>query len=264
MYGKIARMTTALITGATAGLGWAFAQRLAADGHDLVLVARDEARLSRRAGELSERFGVQVEVMPADLSRSADTSRVAARVGDADLPIDLLVNNAGFGMTRRFSTSDLADELRLLDVLCRAVLVLSHAAVPVMRGRGRGAILNVSSVAGFAAMGTYSAAKAWVTSFSESLAAELAGSGVRVSAVCPGFIHTEFHARAELKMGYLPEVAWLDADSVAAEALADLRRGVVVSVPSLRYKVFTGGLRYVPSTLRRRVSATISRRRTKN
>lgn len=251
-------MTTALITGATAGLGWVFAQRLAADGHDLVLVARDTARLGERARELTQAYPIQVEVLTADLSDRAATDEVATRVADRERPVDLLVNNAGFGLARPFSRTTIQDEVRLLDVLCRAVLITSHAAVPVMRERGRGAILNVSSTAGFASLGTYSAAKAWVTTFSESLAGELAGTGVRVCAVCPGFTHTEFHERGGISMSGLPEIGWLDAGYVVDTALRDLRRGVVISVPSLRYKAAAGLSRVAPSGLRRRVSAAIS------
>lgn len=247
-------MTTALITGASAGLGWTFARHLAASGHDLVLVARDESRLRERAAELRSAHGVEVAVLSADLADLADTKRVGARAGSRTEPVDLVVNNAGFGLGSSFRHSDLDDEVRLLDVLCRATLVVSHGAVPAMVARGRGAILNVSSVAGFTTQGTYSAAKAWVTCFSESLAGELAGTGVRVCAVCPGFTRTEFHARAELPMTRLPALAWLDADQVVASALADLRRGAVVSVPSARYKAVATVLRHLPAGLQRAVS----------
>lgn len=247
-------MTTALITGATAGLGWTFAQQLAASGHDLVLVARDEARLQARAETLRSEFGVDVEVLSADLSVLDDLRRVGERAGSRTRAIDLVVNNAGFGLGGTFARSPLDDELRLLDVLCRAVLVICHEAVPAMIERGRGAILNVSSVAGFTTQGTYSAAKAWVTCFSESLAGELTGTGVRVCAVCPGFTRTEFHERADLQMAALPGIAWLTADDVVREGLADLRRGTVVSVPSVRYKVAMAGLRMMPRPLQRMVS----------
>ncbi len=181
----MATMTTALVTGATAGIGWSFCRRLADDGHDLVLVARDAERLEQRATELRDRSGVQVEVLPADLSDRAQVQRVADRLASADRPVDLLVNNAGFGIRTPFTRSDVADEERMVDVLVGAVLVLSHAAANAMRERGHGAIVNVSSVAGFAAMGSYSASKAWVTTFTEALATELAGSGVRVQAPVP-------------------------------------------------------------------------------
>lgn len=254
-------MATALITGASAGLGAAFADHLAARGHDLVLVARDERRLNETATALLERHRVEVEVLPADLADRAQTQRVAERLADAGRPVDLLVNNAGFGQRTSFLCSDIAEEERALDVMVRAVLVLSHAAAGAMKERGHGAVLNVSSVASFATMGHYSAIKSWVTVFSEGLAMELRGTGVQVSACCPGFVHTEFHDRAQMNMSRLPEVGWLTADQVVTAALDDLSSGAVVSVPSVRYKALVGALRVLPRPAVRRVSATIAGRR---
>lgn len=254
---------TALVTGASSGLGLAFARRLAAEGNDLVLVARDVPRLERVADELRTAYGRRAEVLPADLADRAGLQRVADRVGESTRPVDLLVNNAGFTVGRRFVGGSVADEERQLDVLVRAVLVLSHAAAAPMRDRGRGAIVNVSSVSGFVAMGTYSAAKAWVTTFTEGLATELAPHGVQVTALCPGFVHTEFHQRANLSMGRLPEVGWLDADDVVDACLADVRRRKVVSVPSRRYRALVALSRHAPRGVVRQVSGGISRRRTR-
>ena len=251
------------MTGATAGIGLAFSRRLAADGHDLVLVARDEERLEKVAAELRSAYGRQVEVLRADLADRAQVQVVADRLAEEDRPVDLLVNNAGFGLNRGFIGGDVAAEERLLDVLCRAVLVLSHAAAGAMKARGRGAIINVSSVAGFVAMGTYSAAKAWVTTFSEALSNELAGTGVTVTALCPGFVRTEFHQRGGMNMSRLPERMWLDADDLVDSCLADVRAGRVISVPSVRYKAVVGLARHAPRPLARRLSGGIaSRRRT--
>ncbi len=252
---------TALVTGATAGIGLSFARQLAAGGHDLVLVARDGERLGAVAAELGSAYGRQVEVVSADLSHRDQVQRVAERLADPARPVDLLVNNAGFGLRSRFVDGELADEERMLDVLCRAVLVLSHAAAGPMRRRGRGAIVNVSSVSGFTAMGSYSAAKAWVTTFSEALAGELAGSGVTVTALCPGFVRTQFHDRAGIRMSRLPAAAWLDSDEVVLACLDDVRRGRVVSVPSRRYQVVVGLASHSPRALVRRVSWWIARRR---
>jgi short-subunit dehydrogenase len=246
-------MTTALITGATAGIGAAFARRLALAHHDLVLVARDAARLEEAAAELREQFHVAVTVLAADLSTPEGCAKVEARLADPAAPVDVLVNNAGFGTRRRFVDTDLADEERMLDLLVRAVLRLSHAAVRAMAARGRGAVVNVSSVAGFVPRGTYSAAKAWVTCFSESLAVQLGGTGVRVLAVCPGYTHTEFHDRAGIDMSGLPEFMWLSADQVAERALDDLRKGAVVSVPGLQYKALTALARHAPRPVVTRV-----------
>ena len=242
-------MPTALITGATAGIGAEFAHRLAAQGYDLVLVARDQDRLDATAADLKHRFGGAVEVLPADLADRDACAVVEARLADPDRPIDLLVNNAGFGTGHRFTRGELAEEERQLDVLVRAVLRLCHAGVGGMVERGHGGIVNVSSVAGWTPTGTYSAAKAWVTTFSEGLDAELAGTGVRVVAVCPGFTHTEFHARAGMDMTKVPEWMWLDADQVVRAALEGLAGRRTVVVPGRQYRLLAGLARHAPRRL---------------
>jgi len=239
-------MATALITGASSGLGLEFAWQLATNRHDVVLVARDEGRLADLAGQLRVAAGVQAEVLVADLAEPEGLDRVAARLADRERPISLLVNNAGFPVNQSFVGGDLDVELRALDVMVRAVMVLSHAAAGQMTARGRGAILNVASVAALTAGGTYAAAKAWVRSFTEGLAVELHGTGVTATVLCPGFTHTEFHDRAGIDKSTLPDVAWLDADRVVAAALADVRRGVVISTPSVRYRVASAALRAMP------------------
>jgi len=244
-------MSTALVTGASAGIGRAFAERLAREGTDLVLVARDAARLEDLATGLRARHAVAVEVLVADLSDRVATAAVCARISDDLRPIELLVNNAGFGLQGTFLDNDLAAEEAGLDVMVRAVLLTSHAAGRAMRERGRGAILNVSSVAGFIANGTYSAEKAFVTVFTEGLASELAGTGVTATALCPGFTHTEFHARASIRMSALPESLWLDADDVVQQALTDVARGKVISVPGAQWKVIAAVVRVLPRPLLR-------------
>jgi short-subunit dehydrogenase len=254
-------MGTALVTGASAGLGRAFAVELADRGHDVVLVARDGERLRTLADEIVRRYGVQAEVLPADLADRDQLQRVAERVREPARPVDLVVNNAGFGLRQRFSSGDVHAEERALDVMVRAVLVLTHAAVGPMRERGHGAVLNVSSVAGFAVMGTYSAIKSWVTVFSEAVATELDGTGVTVTALCPGFVHTEFHERAEMNMSRVPDALWLHAHAVAQDALDDVSAGKVVSVPSVQYKALTAGLSLLPRSVVRRASGSVARRR---
>jgi short-subunit dehydrogenase len=251
-------MAAALVTGASAGIGAEFARQLAAAGHDLVLVARDSARLESSRAALAGEFRVDVEALPADLSTDAGCDAVAGRITDSQRPVDLLVNNAGFGMYKRFGMAELADEERQLDVNVRAVLRLTHAAVRAMTGRGSGQIINVSSVAGFVPRGgnaTYSASKAWVTMFSEALAVQLAGSGVSITAVCPGFTHTEFHERAEADMSRVPDRMWLDARTVVSEGLADAAKGKPVSVPSRQYKVLVSASRSIPRPLLRKIMA---------
>lgn len=248
----------ALITGGTAGMGAEFARQLAARGHDLLLVARDQARLDSNRDQLAADHGVQVEVLAADLATDAGCAAVGARITDDAEPVDIVVNNAGFGMYRRFGTAPLVDEERQLDVNVRAVLRLSHAAVQVMTARRRGRIINVSSVAGFVPRGgnaTYAASKAWVTLFSEALAVQLAGSGVSVTAICPGFTHTEFHQRAGADMSHVPDRLWLDAEMVVREGLADADKGKPISVPSRQYKAMTTAARLLPRPVLRTIMA---------
>ncbi|MBG0817282.1 SDR family oxidoreductase [Planomonospora sp. ID82291] len=250
-------MPSALITGATAGIGAAFARRLAADGFSLVLVARDEKRLLVRAEELRLRYGVETEVLPADLADEEGLAAVERRLREG---VDLLVNNAGFGLPGTFPDVPVADEVRMLKVHCEAVLRLTLAALPGMRERDRGAVVNVASVAAFFTRGTYSASKAWVVNFSESAATELGGGRVRVMALCPGFVRTEFHERAAMNVSGIPGILWLSADDVVGEAMRDLARGRRVSVPDLRYKAIVAVGRLLPTGLTSRISRRIGRR----
>jgi uncharacterized protein len=250
---------TALITGAGAGLGLEFAWQLATAHHDLVLVDRDVERLERVAGQLQAAAGVHIETLLADLSVAGDVERVAERLRSEERPVGLLVNNAGAAAGQRFVDGDLGREEAVLDVMVRCVLVLSHAAAGQMTARGRGAILNVASVAALIALGTYSAHKAWVRTFTEGLAVELRGTGVTATVVCPGFVHTEFHDTAGIDMTWLPEVAWLRADDVVAAALADVRRGVVISTPSVRYRLGSAAARAMPRSLARAIGSPRAR-----
>ncbi|MFE9885211.1 SDR family NAD(P)-dependent oxidoreductase [Streptomyces scopuliridis] len=242
-------MTTALITGATAGIGAAFARRLAADGHNLVLVARDTERLRVQATELHDRHGIEAEVLTADLSADDGIASVERRLSDRKQPVDLLVNNAGFGNKGRFLDVSMADELTMLKVHCEAVLRLTSAAVPGMKARGRGGVVNVASVAAFVPRGTYGASKAWVVQFTQGVARDLTGTEVRLMALCPGFVRTEFHERAGMGTDNIPGWMWLDADKLVAAALVDLARGKVVSVPDPRYKALMGAVKLAPRGL---------------
>ena len=245
-------MTTALVTGATAGIGAAFTRQLAARGHDLVLVARDAARLESAAQQLRS-YGVQVEVLPADLADDEGCALVEKRCAAG---IDVLVNNAGLGTKGDFHEVDLAHEEHMLRVNVRAVMRLTHAALPSMVARRSGAIVNVSSVAGFAPGAravTYSASKAYVTNFSESLHLQYAEHGVKVLALCPGFTRTEFHSRAEMDVSGIPARMWLDAEEVVATALTDLDKGRSLSVPGAQYKAIVGATRLIPPSVQRTV-----------
>ncbi|MFJ6196783.1 SDR family NAD(P)-dependent oxidoreductase [Micromonospora sp. NPDC092111] len=250
----------ALITGATAGIGAAFAHRLAADGWDLVLVARDVTRLDATAAELTGRYGHRVESVPADLSTDDGCALVERRLTTGD-PVHLLVNNAGTSLNRPFLRSSVADEARLLRLNVHAVLRLTLAALGPMTERRDGAVINVSSVAGFGPVmpgSTYPASKAWVTSFTESVGQSVRPLGVRVMALCPGYTRTGYHERNGIDLSGMPRWAWLRADDVVAEALRDLRKGKVVSVPDWKYKLAVAGLRHAPRRLLR--GATRDRR----
>ncbi|MGW3274917.1 SDR family NAD(P)-dependent oxidoreductase [Streptomyces kronopolitis] len=242
-------MPTVLITGATSGIGAEFARRCAAKGANLVLVARNLERLDQAKVELSSRFDVTVEVLAADLLDTTQCRRVEDRLAQQDAPVDILVNNAGFGLPAPFPHSPIDDEERMLDLLVRVPLRLTHAAIPGMTARGRGAILNVASVAALLPTGTYGAAKAWLTAFSESLRVDLAPRGVQVLALCPGFTRTEFQERAGMDMSSLPSWAWLEANQVVDQALKDLARGRPVSITGWRYKVYAQAVRHAPRAL---------------
>lgn len=255
-------MPTALITGATSGIGAAFVRRLARDRHDLVLVARDKERLDSTAAA-ARTTGVAVAVLPADLSLAAERDRVAARLADPDVaPVDLLVNNAGFTTPGTFLDATPADLLRQLEVNVAAVLALTRAALPGMVDRGRGAVVNVASVAGLlpGRGAVYGADKAWVTAFTEGLAPSMHGTGVRLTALCPGFVRTEFHERAGIDVGARRGPLWLDADRVVDACLADLARGKVVSVPSLPYKAIVAVTDVLPRAVVRRLVGAVGRR----
>ncbi|SNS43443.1 SDR family NAD(P)-dependent oxidoreductase [Actinomadura mexicana] len=252
-------MPTAFITGATAGIGAAFARRLASDGFDLVLLARDAERLERTAGDLRAAYGVRAETLPADLSTEEGLAAAEERVRK---DVDLLVNNAGFGHKGVFLNVPVSDELTMLRVHCEAVLRLTHAVLPGMLARGRGGVVNVASVAAFATRGTYGASKAWVVNFSQGVAADIrkrSRGSVRVMALCPGYVRTEFHDRAQMDMSAVPGFMWLDKDDVVAAALRDLRRGVQVSIPGAQYKAVVGATRLLPRGLVARLSSTAGR-----
>jgi short-subunit dehydrogenase len=253
----VRRMGIALVTGGTSGIGAEFARQLAARGDDLILVARDRERLDAMAAELGA-LGRSVEVIVADLSREKDRAKVAARLADAAEPVDILVNNAGFGGLSKLAKPDVAEYDRAFAVMMRAVWELSAAVVPGMKERGRGAIVNVGSTAGQLSMGAYSSIKAWVTTYTESLANELHGSGVTATVLMPGWVRTEFHQRAAISSSSIPDSLWLDAERLVRVSLRDVDRGRVISIPSARYAVLSWLLRHAPRSTVRAVSRRIS------
>lgn len=250
----------ALITGPTSGIGAGFARRYAADGYDLVLVSRDAKRLTQLAAELRDEAGRAVEVMPADLAESIDRNKVAERLATG---VDVLVNNAGFGTAGEFWTADPALLQAQLDVNVTAVMQLTRAALPPMLDAGAGTVINIASVAGLLSGrgSTYSASKAWVVSFTEGLAGGLKGTGVGVHAVCPGWVHTEFHDRAGIDMASLPSFLWLEVDDVVRQSLVDVARGKVLSIPGGQYKALVAVMRMMPRSLARIAADRLGRGR---
>lgn len=250
---------TALITGASSGLGAEYARQLADRGMDVVLVARDSAALERVAADVRSRDRT-AEVLVADLLDPADRGRVEERAADSVHPVDLLVNNAGYGLPLAFETNDVDEESRHLALHVEVAMRLVHAVLPGMLARGSGRILNVASVAEFLPRGTYGAAKGWLISFSRWANVRYRGRGVTVTAVCPGFVHTNFHERMGLAPGAegVPGWMWLDAPDVVRESLRDAARGKPVSVPSLRYKALVAASRLLPDAV---VSAAAGRGR---
>ena len=237
----------ALVTGASAGIGAEFARQLAARGHDLVLVARDAARLEGLAVEFRERDGVTVEALPADLLEPSGLARVEDRIAASDRPITILVNNAGFGLHNDFDLNPIEDELNLLELLVTVPMRLSHAALPHMIVRRSGTIINVSSIAAYAPLTTYSAAKAWLHTFSRWANAYYRPAGITVTALAPGFVRTEFHARMDVtRESMAPSWMWLDVQPLVRTALRAADRGRAVSIPSLKYKFISLAARALP------------------
>ncbi len=245
----------ALVTGATAGIGESFTRLLAQNGYNLVLVARDLPRLQERATAFESKFDISTVVLQADLSTDEGCSMIEQYIRDNQ--IDVLINNAGFGINKAFTVSQLDAEQALLDVLVRTPMRLMHVALPGMKERDKGVIINVSSVAGWIAGGTYSAAKSYLTVLSESLHTELTGTKVKVSALCPGFTRTEFHQRGRMSMKGLPGFMWLNADKLVEQSWKDAVNGKAVSVPGWQYQLLTFVMRYAPRPMVRKIGMNV-------
>lgn len=230
-------MPSALITGASSGIGKEFANQLAAKGFDLILVARDEERLNTVGEELSSRYSVGHTVIKADLSRLDEINELALRIKNQELSVDLLVNNAGFGLNKAFHNSSSSEEKALLEVLVTAPLILTQAAISQMIEKNKGYVINVGSVAAWITSGTYSAAKSWLHSFTESMHAQYSSQGIIFSAVAPGFTRTEFHQRANIKMHSMPKWLWLEDKKVVHAAIEGLFKGKSLVVPGAQYKL---------------------------
>jgi len=251
-------MGWALVTGGTSGIGLAFVRALAAEGHDLVIVARDEARLAKVAEAARTQYKVAVETVSADLAVRADVDRIASRLDDTDSPIDLCVNNAGFGLHANLLDDDTALQERAMMVMGTDVLLLSNAAARAMVARGSGTIINVASASAWIYTGNYSAIKRWVVSYTQALAIDLEGTSVQATAVCPGWVKTAFHERAGGERPHIPGWLWIKADDVATTALRDAARGVVVSVPSLKWRIGLWVAQHGPQSVPLAVSRAVT------
>ena len=245
----------AVVTGATAGIGESFTRLLAAAGFNLVLVARDEVRLNERAAGLREKYGAESIVIVADLATESGCAKVEEFITNNE--VEVLINNAGFGINKPFAISDLAKEEEVLKVLVRTPMRLMHVVLPKMKERNSGVIINVSSIASFIAGGAYSASKSYLTVLSESLHTELCATNIKVSALCPGFTRTEFHQRGRMKMAGLPQFMWLNSDVLVAKAWKDALAGKPVSIPGWQYKLLVGFISLMPRSLVRRVGMNL-------
>ncbi|MFC5370803.1 SDR family NAD(P)-dependent oxidoreductase [Arcanobacterium bovis] len=251
----------ALVTGGTSGMGLAFAKALASKGVDLVLVARDVERLERTAQELTERFGIGVQTLVADLANAQGVANVKERlIADAD-PVNILINNAGSGLYSKLASTDYSDILRGAQVMGLAPMELGGAAAAVMRERGSGLILTTVSVSALVPMGAYSAIKALVKTWSDSLSVELQGSGVQVVTFMPGWVHTEFHQRTGVSNKSLPNWVWMEADAVVAEALDAAVAGKTTATPSKRFKVISFLAKHAPQAAVRKAVKKLNKGR---
>jgi len=245
----------AMVTGATAGIGESFTRVLAREGFNIVLVARDLERMKERAATLESQFNIHTAIVQADLATDDGCAKVEKYITDNQ--IEVLINNAGFGINKAFSMSELNSEQQLLDVLVRTPMRLMHTVIPQMKVRNSGSIVNVSSVAGWIAGGTYSAAKSYLTVLSESLHTELRGTGIKISALCPGFTRTEFHERGRMRMNGLPNFMWLSADRVVSQAWKENQNGKVLSVPGWQYLILSTVSRFGPRPLVRKLGMNV-------
>jgi short-subunit dehydrogenase len=252
----------ALVTGATSGIGESFTRLLASNKYNVVLVARDLPRLQERAQGLEAKYGIKTHVIQADLATDEGCLKIEKYI--LENQIDVLINNAGFGTSKAFTMSTLDIEQQLLDVLVRTPMRLMHVALPLMKQRNEGIIINVSSVAGYIAGGSYSASKSYLTVLTESLHTELAATKVKVSALCPGFTRTEFHQRGKMSMKGLPNFLWLDSDRLVEQSWKDAMEGKPVSVPGWQYKLLVFVVQtLVPRSLVRKVGMNLRNKQRK-
>jgi uncharacterized protein len=245
---------TIMVTGATAGIGAEFARQLAGQGHHLVITSRNPHQLVGKAQALEAQYGISVETLTTDLATSEGVQVAAARLRSREQPITMLVNNAGAGLATEFHESEAEDELAMLKLLVEAPMLLSHAAIQSFLARGGGRIINVSSVAGLIPEGSYGAAKAWSVSFSRWANTRYKSEGVTVTALCPGPVRTEFHARAGIDTSKRPKWSWMEPEEVVREGLTAAAEGRSVCIPSRRYRSLMAAARFSPDAVLERFS----------
>jgi short-subunit dehydrogenase len=251
----------ALVTGATVGIGESFTRLLASHKYNIVLVARDLPKLNERAQSLETTYGIKTHVIQADLSTDAGCGVVEKYIASNE--IEVLINNAGFGINKAFTTSELDAEQQMFDVLIRTPMRLMHVSLPLMKARDKGVVINVTSVAAWIAGGTYSAAKSYLTVLSEAMHTELAGTNVKVSALAPGFTRTQFHQRGRMSMKGLPNFMWLNPDVIVAKSWNETLKGKAVSIPGWQYKILIFVMTTLPRSLVRKVGMNLRKKQRK-
>ncbi|MFC1890238.1 SDR family NAD(P)-dependent oxidoreductase [Thermodesulfobacteriota bacterium] len=256
------RRGRALVTGASSGIGKAFVERLAREKYDLIIVARNRERLIQIAEQFGSKYGVEIEILCADLSNDSERRIVEEKVaGEPNL--ELLVNNAGFATIGRFAELDIDREESEIGVNVLAVVKLTRAVLPGMISRGHGAVINVSSVEAFMPdpyNATYGATKSYVKFFTEALSEELRGTGVRIQVLCPGFTRTEFQERAGIDASEISSFAWMTPEAVVDASLSCLRRGKIICIPGLINKILVAIVQVFPGFLVRRFTGVAMKR----
>jgi short-subunit dehydrogenase len=252
-------MAKALVTGASAGIGLEFVHQLSKKGYDVILVSRNKNKLEEIAKDVVNKYGIKTEILTADLGTEQGIKQTCDFILQND--VEFVVNSAGLGINKPFHATDLAEEVNLLNVLVKAPLEISHAAINQMMKKNKGFIVNVGSVAAWTTSGTYSAAKVWLTSFSESLNTNYKSSGINVTVVAPGFTRTEFHQRAQRPTNEIPNWMWISTQLVVKESIKAVLKAKPVVIPHLKYKILFVFLRVMPRSFIRKFSNSYQSRR---
>ena len=236
----------ALVTGSTSGIGKSFCELLASKGYNLITVARSVEQLNGDAVSLSTKFGIEILVQPADLSDPVEINRVSRFIQESDKNIEVLINNAGFGINMDFLESSRLQQAAMINCMIMAPMELTHVSGLKMKSRSKGFIINVSSVAGFMAGSTYCSAKSWLNVFTESIHQDFKKSGINVHSICPGFTRTDFHNRCNQDVSNVPDYFWLSSDKVARIAWEKVLEGKTMSVPTIHYKILVALHQFAP------------------